>query len=151
MRDYKQIIEKILANSNSKVTVRDRDSNNERDYIVQKSEATLTIAISDSWLGYELDIHKSVLGRQIGRAEDTDNYPLDGEYEDVTEKVFDEIINCLNAFLHHDIYIGKIGKKIGLALPKLDKFLLVQGGRFVMEKRLISKAELTELGFRSIK
>lgn len=109
MRDYKQIIEKILADSDSKVVVTDRSNNNERDYVVHKNEATLTIAISDTWLGYELDIHKSVLGRQIGEAEDTDNYPLDGEYEAVTEQIFDEIISCLNAFLHRNIYVGKVG------------------------------------------
>jgi hypothetical protein len=86
-------------------------------FTVQKNSGKLQITIGDAWIGYELEIDKSVLGKKIGFSEDMDNYPLQGEYADISLQIYNEALVCLRGLLEEGVYIGIEKSKRILVIP----------------------------------
>jgi len=136
--DFKRQIESRAEGFSDLRVQEDGDT---RRYRFQKKEATLLLTVGPSWAGYELTVPKHVVGRILGTAEDTDNYPLGGKNSKITKEVFKNCLQCLNNFLNDQIYVGKMARKYVFAMPLQGEYLLLSGGRFLMKKKRINAAE----------
>lgn len=153
MKQYREIVESILDKlPNIDVTVEHgQPKPNGITYIIKQPELKMTITLSDKWVGFELDIPKDVLGRQIGFGEDTDNYALGDGNEKITQAIFDDLIECLNNVISGDIYIGKNGKKAVLAFPHGKQYKVLMASRFFMRKDILEEKEFALLELRRVK
>lgn len=145
MLDIQALKEKVEQRLSGVENVSVQDKGNTRTYQITGKEAEFEIAIGESWVGYELSIPKEVLGRQIGAAEDTDNYALDDKNAVTAMTIFNNALQCLDSFLKDQIYIGIVGKKRILAIPCDHGYVLRAAGRFVMDKKIISQGEFDNI------
>src|SRR5689334_22216066 len=89
-------------------------------YEVETEQATLKIDIGEKWVGYELEV-LAANGKKVGSAVDTDNYPLTGRYEKMTQEIFEEVLLCLRSLAAGEIYVGMdAAGKLLLVIP-VDK------------------------------
>ena len=121
------------------------DVNDEKgEYSLSSEGMKLSIRINKNWIGYELEIQKSILGKSIGTFSDTDNYPIQGDNAVMALKVFDEVYYCLQGVLKNEIYVGKHKGKLDLAIPIGDQeFKVIERNNFFTgSSRLTSKEEV---------
>jgi hypothetical protein len=119
IKKLQQTIEAAInENSSSAVTSNVSDApDGTKTFELRTREATLTATIGKRWIGYDLSVDKSVFGREVGSAVDTDNYPLDGDYTDVSYQIFDELKNCVIGLLQQHIYVGSEDNRPIIATP----------------------------------
>lgn len=119
--------------------------NEERgEYTLKSKQVKLAIRINEKWIGYELEINRSTLGKTIGAFSDTDNYEIQGEYAGASLDKFNEVYCCLRALLNNEIYVGKNGKRLYLAIPVSDKEfrMITRISYFSGSSHLTSKDEI---------
>lgn len=148
MDKYKSTVEDIIHKSN--LTADIRRSKDETVYKLVLAELEMVITLSDSWVGFELSIPKTVLGKSVGYAEDTDNYPLGNGNEGITAEIFDELVNCLQAVTSGEVYIGKQGRRSILALPDGTSYRVFKAATFTMTRELLSKEDFLKLHLRRV-
>lgn len=141
---YKRRVEQLIAKKDVEFT--EKPSSKGIAYTLKHGNATLVISLGEEWIGYELDIDRAELGKSIGTSEDTDNYPLDGKNTEVSQGIFDALLHCLRGFLDGEVYVGRIEKKLVLAVPIDDShFKVVTCGRFSASQKEAPKASLAQL------
>ncbi len=114
-----------------------------RAYRLVRPLATLEVTIDDTWIGYDLEISKDVLGRTIGFAQDTDNYPLSPKFEEGNLAVYDATIKCLRAFIADEVYAGYIDAKLALVMREdSSTFLLQLFKRFSSQTSIVSEQDV---------
>jgi hypothetical protein len=113
-------------------------------YTLESKLMRLTIKIDKQWIGYDLDIKKSVLGKKIGTFSDTDNYPLHDEYEKASLITFEEVSSCLDAIFENRVYVGKDKKEYYLAVPLNEKEykLVTRTSIFSGSSRTVSRKDI---------
>lgn len=111
-------------------------------YRVMTNQASLEIVIGNKWIGYDFQINKPVLGKSVGVSEDTDNYPLGGEYAESSYAIFNSALACLRGLVEGKIYIGKVNDKITLAIPvDEDNYKVITRRNFFAGSRNTIKSE----------
>lgn len=137
-------VEQTLEDSRLRFTVKESPKLN--SYFVKTKEAVLKIDIGFNWIGYDLEIPKSVLGKEIGAITDTDNYPLRGKYEGISIEIANEVINCLRGLIEGKIYIGIHSGKPFLAVPIYKKrYRVTIFGKFTASKKEMNISEVMQL------
>lgn len=149
----KKKIEDLLKGHNVSIDKR-ADMRGRGDvYKIKTKEATITVTLGESWVGYELDVNKEVAGRRLGTSVDTDNYPLENGKESITMDIFDEALLCLRSLLEGKVYAGKLRGKPTIAIPQDNgTYKIVSQGRFVAQKEVVSDDELKSMdGLRAVR
>ena len=114
-RDFQTKLEDILQSSKLEFSSEDIGADGKL-YQINTHELTCTIKLTRDWIGYDLTVHKTVLGRSIGDSVDTDNYSLAHD-PTITREIAEKIFVCTKAIAGKKIYAGHSGNDLLLAIP----------------------------------
>lgn len=65
---------------------------------------TCEVTLNDKWIGYDLDIEVPAKCVLCGLRNDTDIYPIYGEYEDISLEIYDDLLTTIKAIFTNDVH-----------------------------------------------
>lgn len=115
-------------------------------YRIATHDAAMEITIGTEWIGYELNINKLVTDKNIGTANDTDNYDTGGQNASISLSIFDEALGLAGALAAHKIYVGIAQRKRFLAFPLRNiTYRIIYFGRFSAKYDEIKEPDLLKM------
>jgi hypothetical protein len=145
--ELKRTAEELLRDYSAYTHITTEESSRGTLYIIKAKEAVLKICIGNQWIGYELEVDKTLLGKEIGTFEDTDNYPFDDENAAMYKEIFEASLNCAKALFEKRIYVGIVDGKPVLVVPEDKKHftLIKRRGFFSGSKETITMHQFKKL------
>lgn len=127
------------------------ESSSKKGYeiLFKGSNFTFTFTIGEKWFGYELIVvFENTKKVSIGK--DTDNYPVDGSYREITMSMFEEGLNLLRDIDNRKIYYGMSDKTRMIALPKKNSYEVTKYRFFSATKSSLELSDLIDMKLRQL-
>lgn len=142
----RQAVERIF----NETRLRPRIEENSRgvSFTVRRSGLELKVIVGNKWLGYSLVLDSGSHGKSLEISEDTDNYPIDGDYADVAAEILKDVVAGIKAFAAGKILAGRRGGKTYLAAPLGDgRYKLAVKGLFFTSLKGVDSSRLKDMTF----
>lgn len=118
-------------------------------FTVKQSNLELKVTVGSKWVGYSLTLDSGPHhGKVLEISEDTDNYPMEGGYADVTAEILEDAIVCIKSFATEEILSGRKGGRIYLAVPlSSGRYKLAVKGLFFTSVKEIESSRIESMTF----